>query len=110
MISSKYRDMRILLFFDLPTQTSKDRKNYQQFRKFLLNDGYIMVQYSVYSRFCRNYQAINKHKKRIHDNKPAEGEVRFMIVTEKQYHAMTVLNGGFNLHECTISTDPLIEV
>ncbi len=110
MRSSKYRDMRILLFFDLPTQTSKDKKNYQQFRKFLLNDGYIMVQYSVYSRFCRNYQAIDKHKKRIMENKPEEGEVRFMVVTEKQYHAMIVINGEFNLHEKTISIDPLIEV
>lgn len=110
MKSSLYRDMRMLLFFDLPTKTAKDRANYAKFRKFLISEGYIMVQYSVYSRFCRNYAAINKHKQRLEKNKPKHGEVRYIVITDKQYNSMTIFNGDFTLHERTISSDPLIEL
>ncbi len=110
MKSSKYRDMRLMIFFDLPTKTDKQRESYRKFRKLLIDDGYIMVQYSVYSRFCRNYAAIEKHKSRIEKNKPKQGEIRIMIITEKQYLSMYIINGDFTYHEKTISSDPIIEV
>lgn len=107
---SKYRDMRIFLFFDLPTKTTKHKENYRKFRQFLLNDGYIMVQYSIYSRFCRNHAAIDKHVKRIKRVKPKQGDIRIMVVTEKQYLSMQVLVGEMGYIEKTISSDPIIEV
>lgn len=110
MRSSKYRDMRVLVFFDLPTKTDKQRDNYRKFRKFLKEDGYIMIQYSVYSRFCRNYAAVEKHKNRIEINKPKQGEVRVMVITDKQYLSMYIINGDFTYHEKTISSEPIIEV
>ncbi len=110
MKSSKYRDMRLLIFFDLPTKTDKHKESYRTFRQFLIHDGYIMVQYSVYSRFCRNYAAVSKHKNRIEKHKPKEGEVRIMIITEKQYLSMYIINGEFTYHEKTISADPIIEL
>lgn len=100
----------MILFFDLPTKTHNDKKEYTKFRKFLINDGYIMIQYSVYSRFCRNYAAVAKHKQRLEENKPCNGEVRFIVITDKQYSSMIILNGEFTLHERTISAEPLLEL
>ncbi len=107
---SKYRDMRMIVFFDLPTLTKKDRKAYTTFRKFLLNNGFDMIQFSVYSRFCRNHADILKHKSRIIASKPSNGEVRIMTVTEKQYLSMKIIGGQLTAYEKTISSDPIIEV
>lgn len=57
--------MRLLVFFDLPVVKKEDRKEYQNFRRFLLNDGYIMLQYSVYSRICNGIDGTNKHISRL---------------------------------------------
>lgn len=94
--------------FDLPTLTANDKREYSNFRRFLLNNGYIMVQYSVYSRFCRNNSDVNKHIKRLIENKPKYGNVRVLQVTEKQYENMVFLTGEFNFHEKTINPNPLI--
>ncbi len=94
--------------FDLPTQTNSDKKEYTKFRRFLLNNGYIMIQYSIYSRFCRNNTDVSKHIKRLVDNKPKYGNVRVLQVTEKQYDSMVFLTGEYNFHEKTINTNPLI--
>lgn len=107
---SKYKDMRIIVMFVLPTQTQKEKQEYSTFRKFLLKNGYIMVQYSIYSRFCRNNTDTNKHIKRICDNKPKYGNVRVLQVTEHQYANMTFLVGEFNFHEKNINKNPLIEI
>lgn len=110
MITSKYRDMRIVLFFDLPTKTEKDKKQYQQFKKFLNQDGYLMMQYSVYSRFCRNYAAIDKHLKRLENNKPKVGDVRILTITEKQYHSMIFLTGELREYEKCLTNNPIVEI
>ncbi len=105
---SKYKDMRLIVMFDLPVGTSKEKKEYSKFRNFLLSNGYIMIQYSIYSRFCRNNTDINKHIKRISENKPKYGNVRVLQVTEKQYENMVFLTGEFNFHEKAINPNPLI--
>lgn len=94
--------------FDLPMTTDKEKKVYTNFRRFLLNDGFIMIQYSVYSRFCRNNTDVGKHIKRLIDNKPEYGNVRVLQVTEKQYDKMIFLNGEYNFHEKNISKNALI--
>lgn len=110
MSLSEYRSMRIILFFDLPSKTDNDKKKYREFRRFLMYDGYIMVQYSVYSRFCRNHYAVRKHINRIEKIKPKNGEIRIMTVTEKQYLSTYVINGDFNYHEKILSKNPIVEV
>ena len=84
----RYRFMRILVFFDLPTETSKDRKNYSQFRKFLIKEGFIMMQESVYAKLVLNNSITNSIKDKISKNKPQKGIVQMLIITEKQFNSM----------------------
>ena len=88
------RSMRILVFFDLPVSSKTDRKSYAAFRKFLINDGYDMLQYSVYSRITQNHDDSKKHIARLSRAQPPKGSVRVMLVTEKQYHSMIILVGN----------------
>lgn len=85
--------MRILVFFDLPVVKKMERKVYAQFRRFLLNDGYDMIQYSVYSRLCNGTDMTNKHLKRLNTILPEKGSVRCLTITEKQYEDMKFLVG-----------------
>lgn len=64
-MNSNYQFMRILLLFDLPVVTKKQRKIYSQFRKSLLKDGFDMIQFSVYQRICNNLDTANKYIKRV---------------------------------------------
>ena len=82
------------MFFDLPVSTKTDRKNYSAFRKFLINDGYDMLQFSVYSRIAQNHDDARKHIERLNRNLPPKGSVRVMQVTEKQYNSMLILVGS----------------
>jgi CRISPR-associated protein Cas2 len=85
--------MRIIVFFDLPVKTKRERTAATRFRNFLLNDGYYMVQYSVYARICNGMDAVNKHKTRIKDNLPDNGAIRLLVITEKQYESIDILLG-----------------
>ncbi len=79
--------------FDLPVATKASRKRYQQFRKFLINDGYVMMQFSVYSRITDGLDGLEKHLSRLKANLPPRGSVRAMTVTEKQYASIMFLVG-----------------
>jgi len=80
--------MRILVFFDLPTETSKDRKIYSRFRKFLIKEGFIMMQESVYSKLALNNSITNAIRDKIEKNKPPKGIVQMLVITEKQFSSM----------------------
>ena len=85
--------MWVIAMFDLPTFTPKDRKAYAQFRKNLIEDGFTMMQYSVYSRHCASIENAEVHAKRMGDKVPAAGEVRFMTITDKQFARIRVYVG-----------------
>ncbi len=85
--------MRMMVFFDLPVVSKADRRAYTVFRRFLLNDGYDMIQFSVYGRILNGNDAEEKHMKRLLANLPPEGSVRVLTVTEKQYASMKLLVG-----------------
>lgn len=85
--------MRMLVFFDLPTLTKENKKNAQNFRQFLLKEGYIMLQWSVYSRICKGQHEVDTHSKRLKASLPEEGSIRLLTVTEKQYANMEILLG-----------------
>lgn len=93
--------------YDLPVISEKDKKIYGKFRRFLLNDGYIMMQYSVYSRICKNHDDIIKHINRIRKNTPEKGNVRLIQVTENQYNNMLLLTGN-KLDDELITNESLI--
>lgn len=88
------RHMWIIVFFDLPVTKPKQRKAATQFRNFLLNDGYIMLQYSVYSRVCKGQAGVTKHVQRAQSSLPREGSIRALQVTDKQYTRMKILLGN----------------
>jgi CRISPR-associated protein Cas2 len=85
--------MWLFVFFDLPTNTKAERKAASQFRNFLLKDGYMMIQFSVYARICNGQDRVDKHMIRLQAALPDMGHVRAMQITEKQYERMRVLIG-----------------
>ena len=85
--------MRIIVFFDLPVKTINNRREAARFRRFLLNDGYHMLQYSVYARVCNGMDAVEKHRARIRQNLPDNGAIRLLVITEKQYESIDILMG-----------------
>ena len=75
-----YRFMRIVLFFDLPTLTEKNRKEYTRFRKFLIKTGFMMLQESVYVKLALNTTTTNTLMNNLEKNKPADGLVQVLLV------------------------------
>lgn len=86
-----YDFMRLILFFDLPVVTKEQRKIYAQFRKFLIKNGYIMMQYSVYCKIFANREAAVKHVGVLGKNVPKSGQIRILLVTEKQYSKIEII-------------------
>lgn len=85
--------MRVFVMFDLPTDTSVHRKAYRDFRKFLLVNGFIMLQESVYVKLVLNTTSVKLLEKQIREHKPVEGNICLLTVTEKQYSKMEILTG-----------------
>lgn len=88
MILSGYRAVWIFTMFDLPTDTKKARKDYTDFRKRLLKDGFTMLQYSVYVRHCSSEENADVHYNRVKGFLPDDGEVRLITITDKQFGRM----------------------
>ena len=99
--------MRIMVFFDLPVKTKKERKVATGFRNFLLKDGYHMIQYSLYARVCNGNDDVEKHKRRIRSNLPDNGSIRMLTITEKQYETIEILVGSLSKEEKQIPTEQL---
>ena len=89
-----YRFMRVIVFFDLPTTTKNERREYNSFRKHLIKNGFIMMQESVYCKLALNMTAVYAMKDRINANKPKDGIVQVMTITEKQYAAIDYVCGS----------------
>lgn len=102
------RYMRLLVFFDLPMVTKAEKRAYVQFRRFLLNDGYDMIQWSVYGRLLNGADAQQKHLRRLIDNLPPKGSVRCMTVTEKQYASIQLLVGIPRFQEKKVTANQLL--
>lgn len=85
--------MWIIVMFDLPTDTKKARKDYTLFRKYLLKDGFAMMQYSVYMRHSASEENAEVHIKRVKACLPPDGEVRIIKITDKQFSKIQVFYG-----------------
>ena len=90
---SEYRIMWLLVFFDLPTETKKERRAYADFRKGLLRDGFYMFQFSIYVRNCASMENAEVHKKRVKSILPETGQVGMMCVTDKQFEGIEIFYG-----------------
>ena len=88
-----YRIMWVLVFFDLPTETKKDRKNAGKFRKDMLADGFQMFQFSIYMRHCSSKENADVHIKRVKSRLPEKGHVGIMCITDKQFGMMEIFRG-----------------
>lgn len=85
---SEYRIMWVLVFFDLPTDTKKERKAATDFRKMLISDGFIMFQFSIYMRHCPSGENAEVHIRRVKEALPAYGQVGILSITDKQFGSM----------------------
>jgi CRISPR-associated protein Cas2 len=90
-ICSKYRMAWVMVLFDLPVGTPEERKAATNFRKDLVQDGYIMVQFSVYARPCGTADRVDTHVRRLKSKIPARGEVRGLIISDAQWGRMIVV-------------------
>lgn len=90
---NQYRIMWVLVLFDLPTETKKDRKIYSDFRKNLQRDGFTMFQFSIYLRHCMSVENANVHIKRVKKFLPVKGHVGILCITDKQFGMMELYYG-----------------
>lgn len=85
--------MWVLVFFDLPTETKKEKKTAAKFRKDILADGFAMFQFSIYLRHCSSKENADVHIKRVKRILPEKGHVGIMCVTDKQFGMMEIFRG-----------------
>lgn len=90
---NEYRIMWVMVFFDLPTETKKDRKNHALFRKELMKDGFTMFQFSIYTRHCASRENADAHIKRVKKLLPPLGQVGIMCITDKQFGMIELFMG-----------------
>ncbi len=93
---SEYRVMWVLVFFDLPTDSKKERKAAAKFRKDLISDGFSMFQFSIYIRNCPSVENAKVHIRRIRGLLPEYGKVGIISITEKQFDNMELFVGKKN--------------
>lgn len=91
-----YRFMRVFIMFDLPVETKQQVRVYNKFRKNLINEGFLMMQYSIYIKSCINKEAAESSINAVKKLLPSDGHVRALIITEKQYEKMKILLGSEN--------------
>ncbi|MCG3185367.1 MAG: CRISPR-associated endoribonuclease Cas2 [Planctomycetes bacterium] len=90
---SGYKAVWVFALFDLPVMTKKDRRNYTRFRKVLLREGFMMLQFSVYARYCRSEETAAWFRARVQGELPPKGQVRLLSVTDRQFGKMEVFFG-----------------
>lgn len=88
--------MRLIVMFDLPTFIVEDMRSYRDFRKFLIKNGFMMMQESVYSKIALNQSMANLITNRVRENKPPKGLVQMLTITEKQFSRMEILVGDIS--------------
>ncbi len=102
-----YRYMRVIVFFDLPTITTKDRREYRRFRNFLINEGFVMMQESIYSKIALNNTTAGFIKSKVRKNKVKGGLIQLMVVTEKQFSSIEYV-AGENPSKVVENTDRMV--
>ncbi len=107
---SDYRNMRILLLFDLPSVEAYEKKEYTQFRKHLLKNGYTMIQFSVYVKCINTQLKVDKELKKLYQFVPTNGNIRMLTITEKQYQNMVMILGKKKINEIYNNAERYIKI
>ena len=105
---SLYKQVRVLILYDLPMSETEDRKEYSKFRRDILKLGCYLVQFSVYAKVIKNEIYYKSFIEKLKNILPEKGEVRVIKLTEKQYEDMLFLNGARNNFEKKISKNNLV--
>lgn len=102
--------MRLMVIFDKPVETTEQKREYNKFRKFLLRDGFMMLQYSIYVRYCPNNTAVDKFINHIKSFGNEYGDVRIISLTENQFTNMILISGEKKIREEIETDDELIVI
>lgn len=103
-----YKQMRLLLIYDLPMIEEEDRRIYQRFHNKLISTGFYMLQYSVYAKVIQNDQAYKQLIAKVNKILPQKGNIALLKVTEKQYEDMVYLRGEKNKFDALVGGKELI--
>lgn len=103
------RFVRVMIMFDLPVETKKQRRTYTQFRKELIRNGFLMMQFSIYIKSCINKEAAQGTILTVQKFLPKDGHVRSIIITEKQFEQMKILVGEEDKNIEILGTNRTIE-
>jgi CRISPR-associated protein Cas2 len=90
---SGYRFMWLMVMFDLPVGTPEERRAATKFREFLLDEGYEMIQFSIYLRFTAGREQVERRIRDIERARPNHGQVHVLSVTDRQFEQMVVFRG-----------------
>ena len=93
MDTKKFKMGWMMVTFDLPMTSKKQRREATSFRNFLLNDGYLMIQFSVYARSCVSFARQQTHLRRLKEHLPPEGSIRAIFITRSQWERSFVIHG-----------------
>lgn len=104
----KYKVMKLLCMFDLPVDTKKEQRIYRKFRKKLIEEGFVMLQYSIYMRTCPTRDFAIRLMNRLKKKPPQDGNIRLLTITEKQYDDMVLLVGSKSLNEEALGEERLV--
>lgn len=104
----RYSQVRLLCMFDLPIETKEEQKAYRKFRKTLIENGFNMLQYSIYYRVLPNKTALSKYESVIKKAVPRNGNVRLIYVTETQYQNMKLLVGNRSYQEEIVGINRMV--
>ncbi len=107
-MKSKYKQLRIILFYDLPMDDIEKQREYTRFRKQLLKQGFYQLQFSIYVKVVQNEMGYKTVQRQIKDWIPQYGNIRLLKITEKQYESMIFLRGKNTLHEQIIGDNQLV--
>lgn len=107
-LETQFRQMKIILYYDLPTTSKKNQSDMNKFRNELIKLGFIMIQESVYVKHCYNHDWVKRTKEKINKILPPEGDIRLLAITNKQYEEIEVIRGNKKNNEYFQSKEALI--
>ena len=102
--------MRLVCMFDLPSETKNEMREYRVFRKKLLENGFVMLQYSIYYRSLPNRSALKKYESLLKKYVPQGGNVRLLYVSETQFQDMILLAGSRSRQEEIVGVNRLVVI
>ena len=103
-----YKTMKLFCMFDLPMNNKKEQRAYRRFRKQIIRQGFVMMQYSIYVKTCSNRDMVESAKCRVKAISPKDGNVRLMEVTENQYMNIELVVGTESIREKMANKNGLI--